>query len=137
VCFTAVDVTAIGIIVGIIGIIVGIVVGISGIIFETIKLRREKQREKILMNPTIMEPNPPFTYKKIQVRPSKSIADCSIRYNGKLLLCLDNGKYAKQILEGGTALYQIPAGEENDNAKVVFFDGKKVLLRTILKDIHG
>jgi len=70
------------------------------------------------MNPIIRESKPPISTKSIEVRPSKPIADCSISYNGKLLLCVDNEKYAKIVLEGGTALFLIPSGEEDDNAEV-------------------
>jgi hypothetical protein len=140
--FTAnLDVTAIGIIVGIIGIIVGIVVGIFGVVFEIIKLKREKQREKFLIDLTpryCHVTGPVESNMAIEVRPEKSIADCIVLFNGERLLCDENKKYAKHILVGGTGLYRIPIGKEKDeNAEVVVLDGKKELLREKLRDIHG
>ncbi len=130
------DLTSIGIIASIITAI-GIWVGI---IFETIKMRREKQKEKILINPTIRKSivtEPIASNKAIEVRPTKAIADFIVLYNGESLLCENNREHAKYILENGTGLYRIPAGKEDDNAKIVFKDGKKILLKTRLKDIHG
>jgi hypothetical protein len=60
-----------------------------------------------------------------------------VLYNGEQLLCNDNRKNTEFIYEGGTGLYRIPSGNEDENAEIVVMDGKKELLKTILKDIHG
>jgi predicted nucleotide-binding protein len=103
-------------------------------------MKKETQHAYFPINLTIRESfvqTPIISHMAIEVRPTKVIADCEVLYNGERLLCDDNRKYTKFIHEGGTGLYRIPAGNEDENAEIVVLDGKKELLKTRLKDIHG
>jgi hypothetical protein len=74
--------------------------------------------------------------------PDKTIEKCSVFYDGKPLVCLNNTdrkQHERTILAMGLATFLLPEkiiGSLDENAKIVVKDGKKKLKSIRLKDVH-
>ena len=84
-----------------------------------------------------------ISVQNIQVsHPDKTIEKCSVFYDGKPLVCLDNldrKQYERTILAMGLATFCLPEKllePLDENAKIVVKDGKKILRSVKLKYVH-
>jgi hypothetical protein len=68
--------------------------------------------------------------------PDKTIEKCRVFYNGHILISEESKKTEVTIFAQGSALFRIPIGKEDEEAKIVVKNGRHTLRKEKLKDLE-
>lgn len=117
--------------------VTGIVLAIAAIVISTwLAIRPQDITYKLILHDSPV-------HKPIESRialevshPDKPIKKCRVIYKGKELICDETNQRWATVLAQGSALFRIPIGLEDENAKVTVKNGWHRLEKTTLKNIQ-